>query len=899
MSTVIQSIPIVTAPAEPARGRFLGKNVWALGDQILISGSNFLTMVLLARSLGPAEFGTFALAYSALLFANILQSTLITQPHNVLGTTREGAAYGRFTFTMGTAQIVLAVVEALVAGIVAGWVGYRGMAVTPLLVALVPAIVGWQLQEFIRRVLYTESRFNAAFANDCISYGGQTVLIVILWGANRLTGPLAMYALAVTSLLAAVIGVWQIRRSLIPHFDHAAIRESWKFGKWLTGGELLQWSCSLQMYLYLAAIILGTAAAGELRAAQILFGPTRILAFYLGSVLPMQFARAFSKGGNRAVHKQLIEAAKRVLPWLGLYAILVAVFSRPLLRLMYRDDFAGDASVLVLYSAAAFVDYVQVIFTSALSAKRLTRSIFFGQLCGIFVTALLSWWIIRLFGVVGAPVALGISSTIITVMFWRAYKESMKLADPDTVTDATTDFSLDVEEPQTLVSSEQQKARVQLLKEAFNALNQSGIAYCVTHGYSALENAVESDVDCVIGASCSPEQLARVLRFTQANGEPALTVQWFADGAVYVALANGTGRSPQMVQLHFSRDFELDNRVFYTADEILASRQLYGEFYVPSPEIEFGCVLLNRVIKLSIAPRHAERLVDLFKQNAAGCEAQIRRFWGEPNAATLIEAMHRDDFASLRAVLPQLAADAQHKVGSGQMTAIAGRKIAASGRRASRWLRPKSGFHVVFLGPDGVGKSTIIDQVREVISPAFLRTTYHTFAPSLIPHKFQPDKPTPHALPPRKLGASLVKAGWWSVCYTGGYVATIHGERARGGFAMNHRYLLDAIVDPKRYRYSGPTWLLKAIWFIAPKPDLVILLDAPAEVIQARKKEVAFEETARQRREYRALLSGMKYGRVVNAARPIDEVVADVNGIILGMLSDRVNTQVGKKEGLQ
>ena len=56
--------------------------------------------------------------------------------------------------------------------------------------------------------------------------------------------------------------------------------------------------------------------------------------------------------------------------------------------------------------------------------------------------------------------------------------------------------------------------------------------------------------------------------------------------------------------------------------------------------------------------------------------------------------------------------------------------------------------------------------------------------------------------------------------------------------------VLDAIVDPKRYRYGGPIWLLNLIWKITPKPDLIVLLDAPAEVIQQRKKEVPFEETA-------------------------------------------------------
>ena len=87
---------------------------------------------------------------------------------------------------------------------------------------------------------------------------------------------------------------------------------------------------------------------------------------------------------------------------------------------------------------------------------------------------------------------------------------------------------------------------------------------------------------------------------------------------------------------------------------------------------------------------------------------------------------------------------------------------------------------------------------------------------------------------------------------------TVRPAKARASFVMNHRYLLDAIVDPKRYRYSGPAWLLRLIWTISPKPDLIVLLDADPRIIWERKKEVALEETIRQRDGYRKLIEPMR-----------------------------------------
>src|SRR5438067_291702 len=94
MSTIAFALPRRAAARQAG---WFGRNVWALSDQVLISGTNFATSVLVARELGPAGFGTFTVVYGALQFANILQSTLVSQPHNVLGATRGGDDYNVYT----------------------------------------------------------------------------------------------------------------------------------------------------------------------------------------------------------------------------------------------------------------------------------------------------------------------------------------------------------------------------------------------------------------------------------------------------------------------------------------------------------------------------------------------------------------------------------------------------------------------------------------------------------------------------------------------------------------------------------------------------------------------------------------------------------------------------------
>ncbi len=429
MSVAVEVEPRTTTPSStrlPGQ-QWLRRNIWPLGDQVLISAANFITMVLSARSLGKAEFGAFSLVYSALLLANVVQSTLVIQAHNVLGATRDGLAYRIYTTTTTISQFIFIAAEAIVAAVIAAILHAKGVGEPALLVALIPSIVGWQLQEFIRRVLYTEGRTAAAFANDVISYAGQTVWIALLWYRHSLTGPLAFYALAWTSLAAAVIGFWQIRSSLCLKLDWSAIVENWQFGKWLAAAELVGWCSSLHMFLYLAAIFIGVGATGEMRAAQLIFGPTRVISFFLGNVLPIRFARALTRGGNELLDSGFRKVITAIIPMLGGFCLLAALFAGQLLKLVYGKDYTGDPRVLQLYALCAFVTYMQMVVNAALSAKRLTRAIFVSSAFGGVIALSLSWPLIKLMGVNGAMVCMIVTAVIVTAFCYRAYRRSIAL----------------------------------------------------------------------------------------------------------------------------------------------------------------------------------------------------------------------------------------------------------------------------------------------------------------------------------------------------------------------------------------------------------------------------------------------------------------------------------------
>lgn len=72
-------------------------------------------------------------------------------------------------------------------------------------------------------------------------------------------------------------------------------------------------------------------------------------------------------------------------------------------------------------------------------------------------------------------------------------------------------------------------------------------------------------------------------------------------------------------------------------------------------------------------------------------------------------------------------------------------------------------------------------------------------------------------------------------------------------------------------RWHG--WMLRRLY---PRPDLVVCLDAPAEVLHARKQEATPEWLDDRRRQYLALADVVPAFVAVDANRPADDVLDDV-----------------------
>jgi O-antigen/teichoic acid export membrane protein len=301
----------------------------------------------------------------------------------------------------------------------AGLVYAIGLGGATMILALAPALVAWQLQEFGRRLLYTERRLVAALANDVLSYGGQAVALLVLWKLDLLTGTRALLTLAGAFTVGAVVLALQLRPSRSGTPDALSLAASWRFGKWLGLAELGQWF-STQFFIYLAAAILGSVASGAIKAGQTLLGPIAAFLAFFTSYLPIVFAKELERSGR--LTEKLRWSFAAILPVVVVYCGVIAFFAKPLLEFVYGADYRRYDEVVYLFAIFYVALAFSTVAVAVLSSKGMTREVFVGQLAGATLAIVFGWLLLDALGPEGGVAGMLLSWAAAMALFVRALR---------------------------------------------------------------------------------------------------------------------------------------------------------------------------------------------------------------------------------------------------------------------------------------------------------------------------------------------------------------------------------------------------------------------------------------------------------------------------------------------
>lgn len=392
---------------------------WALADQAMVSGVNFLTGILFARYLGLEEFGRFTLAWMAVLFCNSFQQAGIIAPMMSLGPKQKAEDEPAYYGAVIVQQVIWSVAcfFLLWGGV---WLsGYIKPAwnIQGLGLPLAAALLAWQLQDFLRRYFFVRGQGRLAFINDAVSYLGQLALLALFFRLTTLNTVHVLWLIAGTSALAVFIGVWQFGPFRHPHKDLGRVTaRHWRLSKWLIASALSQWTSS-NFFMLIGGAVLGPGPVGVFKAIQNVFGVITVIFQALENILPIRIVNKVQHSGAASA---LVYIDIFFFKSFILIAIVIAGFtwwSGNLFSFLYDSNPHGVPVYFGLFGISILSLHAINMHKYFFRAIEKTKIIFIANLFSSISMIFFAKIIVDKFGEIGLFLLLNISNIIMILTF--------------------------------------------------------------------------------------------------------------------------------------------------------------------------------------------------------------------------------------------------------------------------------------------------------------------------------------------------------------------------------------------------------------------------------------------------------------------------------------------------
>jgi thymidylate kinase len=426
--------------------------------------------------------------------------------------------------------------------------------------------------------------------------------------------------------------------------------------------------------------------------------------------------------------------------------------------------------------------------------------------------------------------------------------------------------------------------------ELLRYLSARQVRYALLHGLTGLFDGSLRDVDLVV----HPDDLQRCIHeLRKWNGFTLVQLFRYEATGYGLVLARCTDEWESLV-IDLATDYRCRGRIFFTGDELIDARHLIEGIWHVRPERELACLLVKKFYEKDSIPEHQRRRIE-----------QLTTMLGPPASgiyrSLLGERVGREVHAAIASRNWTTPVDRMREVKKaiGWRAALKNPlrlvryRATDCARRIGRVARP-TGMIVALLGPDGAGKSTLARQIPATVSGPFRRVSHFHFRPRLLGRARAGAAPV-LAVPPRGRWMSALKVLAYVLDYWIGYLFVVRPALARSTLVLFDRYFHDLLVDPARYRYGGPRWLVTWCSRLVPRPDLCLIVVADAEELHRRKGELSVEEAGDRVKKYINLADRLEGARIIQGNLSVNAALAHVQEAVLATLSQRHGAAVAAK----
>lgn len=433
-------------------------------------------------------------------------------------------------------------------------------------------------------------------------------------------------------------------------------------------------------------------------------------------------------------------------------------------------------------------------------------------------------------------------------------------------------------------------ARPALLFRALcEVLETEGIEYVILSGYRGFPDLIESDVDFMV-SEANFQRLPQVFcRPNLIKGAELVQVMNHESSGAYYVFASAVEAKVYYLHPDACSKYRRKGRLWLQPDMVLRHRVRHpGGWWIPQAAHELRYYLVKRVDKGVLNQAHFAALRECFERDPAEGSCVLEELFGAELAAGLAKALENGDLAW---VVTRMQSLRRRLRSSSSLEQGLSRLLSYSAEIRRWWLRVRhpTGMVIAVLGPDGSGKTTVIESLERELLPAFRSVQRFHLRPRLGKRRQSTASvQNPHALLPRSASVSALKLLLFAADYWLAW-PILWFRKARSTLIVFDRYAPDLAVDPIRYRIPENLWCLRLVQWLAPQPDLVLVLTANPETLILRKNEISATAARSLIKGYRQLtMSGKEQYVLIDTDKCLKATLAEVNSVVLSFLHNRV-----------
>jgi O-antigen/teichoic acid export membrane protein len=397
----------------------------AILDQVVFSGANFITSILLAKWLSGKDFGGFAIGLAVLTFFMQIYTSFTLEPISVLGLS--GYRDRLISYLMGQVRLLfllsvpLGILLGLIALVTQSFYGSSGTSPILFFSGLGLPFILFPL--LMRRIFYVLLKPGFALAGSVIYFLTLSLVFYLAKRFGVLSGTNSLLIVSLSSFFSGLIMLLLLRRNSPPteKIDLWLILvETWSFGKWLVISGMFI-GLATQSQIYLAGVLSSVEDAGAVRILQTFIQPMMLTFTAFSALATPAIVNDFVLRNYRAMRRKVFLFTLLASAGALMYEYLLFLFGSSLNNALFGEKYSAYSNQILIWG---LIPVIWALFWGggiALQAIQKPHAMAIISSVWVFFSLISGLIFIPVLGVWGATISIVLGYVVTLINIWIMY----------------------------------------------------------------------------------------------------------------------------------------------------------------------------------------------------------------------------------------------------------------------------------------------------------------------------------------------------------------------------------------------------------------------------------------------------------------------------------------------